>query len=737
MAELQMTALLRPVAALTDRDLLWLSRHGRTGAADSDRLDLARVTCGRGVASDAGGHVRVHFGASGEGEAISEQVRYGVPEGPVVSGVGMRLRLRGWDKISYIAIGHTEDGTYHHAKATHPVQGAWFDLALGFRDLAWGWRNGWSRHEDRRVTDVRFYIKGVPGPDAGCDLGEVWLWREAEDPEAVFGPDFPVPGAVQEALCDYQKAYFPDYDRLARAFMTEGKCPLAGNALLDWPTDAARPPRLGENGTFQYSWHSLHPAVLLILLAQDTGAVAPLMAARGVVSDWLARSYDKPDPNVKYAWYDHGVAERVFALIMLYAQGQKHGFDARIMARLRRAIHRHGQLLASEIFYAGHQPVRYHNHAWFQDLALMTIGLAFPGWACADHWIDTALARITDQFEKLIVRDGRFAVFAENSIGYHLGIARLVANIGTFAELSGRETEIAAFSEGLAAFSQLMRYPDGKRTPGQGDTFRLANRQEGDPTGRRPYAAPEVAILPRAGYAVARANHEGRPFMLAFFATSRASTHKHADNLSFTLYLDGVEWLVDPSFHSHEYENPMPAYLRGPDAHNAFVMPGAHYDIVPGLASLLGEQNADGFRFSGEHRAVASLRFRRSITGSKHALDLEISDRLEWNEAVGTPGGARLMLHCGEGVEVDRHERGLDLSHPASPLILRLTLPEGSAARLWHGQEEHPVRGIAGQGFLQSAPITTIEITAAEADRIDWRLQAIEAEVRGKGHTGS
>ncbi|WP_018237849.1 DUF6270 domain-containing protein [Ensifer sp. BR816] len=713
-----------PSACLSDRDLLHCDHFSLSGSPGSQPLDAARLNCGPGRVTVGADHVAVAFGASGDGAAISQQLRFTVPDASHSNGVGVRVRLRGWVKISYIAIGHTEDGTYHHAKAAHPLQDEWFDFCVGLRDLAWGWRNGWNTPQGRPISDVRFYIRGVPGRDAGCDISDIWLWQEADQPDRVFDVDQPIPSEVVSKLIDYQRACFPDYIRLARNFMASGRCPLAGNTLLDWPLGTPLPPQLQDNGTYQYSWHSQHPAVLLMLLHTDANEIGPLFSARDFVTDWLERSFDKPDSNIKYAWYDHGVAERTFAMVTLYALGQKHGFDARFMTRLRRAIHRHAQLLASLVFYASHQPIRYHNHAWFQDLALMTVGLAFPGWACADLWVETALARAKDQFAQLIARDGDFAVFAENSIGYHLGIERVVATIGAFAALSGRETEIPLIATELSRFSALMRYPDGQRTLAQGDTFRRSNSPVGDPDGRKPYGRQEISILPRAGYAIAKADHSGRPFMLVFLATSLAATHKHADNLSFTLYFDGIEWLIDPSFYSHEYARDLPRYLRGPEAHNAFVLPGANYAIEPGLARLWGKEIPGGFVFEGSHTAVRDVEIHRRIEGATDRLDLQLRETL--HNGANLPASARLMLHCGEGVEVKIENDGLRLAHPATELSLQIVLPPGCDVHLFHGRQEDPIRGVTGVGFLQSEPITTIEIAPpSEVNALVWRLRAV------------
>jgi hypothetical protein len=727
---------------LDDRELLWSARFAVEVLPGHEALEPERVNAGPGRILTSDTHLNIDY--SNRAETPDDEkmgvriVRFALPEASLASGYGMRLRLRGWKTLAYIAIGHPEGGSYRHVKAMNPRQDHWFDLDIGFRDIAWGWRNGWERPEDRPVDEVRFYIKGVPGPRAGCDLAAVRLWREAAASGAPHPVAYPVAPAVLYALSEYQRTQFPNYVRLGRAFMDEGRCPLGSNTLLDWDTAADMPEQLFDNGTWQYSWHALHPAVLLLLLAEDASpgsnaAVAPLMSARDFITDWLSRNHERPEANTKYAWYDHGTAERVLALLMLYGAGQRQCFDVRILSRLRQAILRHGQLLASEVFYAGHQRSRYHNHAWFQDLALIVIGLVFPHWRCAERWVDLALERITDQSDRLIVTDGDYAVLAENSIGYHMGIASLLASIGKFALLSGRDTKINAIVSALTRFSDLMRFPCGKRTFGHGDSFRLPNPPAGDPCGREPLKTPVFAVLPSAGYAVAKANHGAYPFMLVFLATSRSETHKHADNLSFALYLDGIEWLIDPSFLSHEYTSPFPAYLRSAAAHNALVLPGAPYSITPGLAVLSGKVDEGGFNFEGVHEAVDGARFERRITGARDALRLEVSDQLSLKGS-GTseapargldPASARLMFHCGEGVEAAPVSGGLCLSHSGTALKLRLALPEGCRVELIRDRRTDPIRGIAGQRFLELAGITTIEIALPPGDiAINWRLWA-------------
>lgn len=678
------------------------------------------------AAFSGGGQLRLdenHVESGFSGREGSYQLRFRLPNRENCNGVSARFRLRGWNELRYAAIGYTHKAAFRHVKIANPAQDMWVDVSTGHGDLAWGWQNDWEHPPATEIDDIRLYIKGRPG-EAGAyiDVEEVACWREqSEKPETFFSrPTETVAFGLQTVLHDYLKKCFRDYDSQAHAFLERGQCPFYGDVNLDWAAAKPFPDNLERTSTYKFSWHALHPATILMIYARTSGEIAPLFAAREFVTNWLDRSYYQPDPDKKYAWYDHGTAERCLAMIMMWAHGVEQRFDRRFMERLRDAIFRHAQLLASETFYASHQPARYHNHAWFQDLALLTVALAFPYWPCARMWADIALMRLSDQFEKLIVRDGSYAIFVENSIGYHHGVQRIAEFAGNLVMLSRRTSDIPATARELMKWSDFLRYPDN-RAPARGDTFRRPNPEGDDIRRVKPFAAPACTILSKAGYAVAKGNHEATPFMFTMFATSLSPTHKHEDSLSFTLFFDGLEWLIDPSFYSHEYGEPIPAYFRSASAHNALVIPNCAYSIAPGLATLRGEARETGFQIFGEHRAYEGAIVTRIVKGRLDKLELAFTDTVHGEKPIPTP--PRLMLHCGEKVKARAEGRRLVLTHPDSRFQIVCELPSENI-RILNGQSDaDPIRGIAGHGFMQTVNVETVECETGQGE-LSWILSA-------------
>lgn len=531
----------------------------------------------------------------------------------------------------------------------------------------------------------------------------------------------PVSADLLSVLYGYLRKCFRHVEKQAEEFMETGRCPLYGETQLDWQLDQILPDKLATVGTYAFSWHSLHPASILMVHAKNIGQDASVFAAREMVTNWLDRSYYTPDPDKKFAWYDHGTAERQMAFILMWAEGTERGFDQRFMSRLGGAMVRHAELLETEQFYASHQPTRYHNHAWFQDLALMATALAIPDYPASSRWMKRSIERLSDQLEKLIIRDGGYSVFVENSIGYHQGVQRIIELAGDMVRLTGINSSIPDVAIELGRFTDFFCYPDN-RAPAQGDTFRRGNPEGEEVRKLKPYPEPGVVILPKAGYAVVKGNHDGARFMFCMFATSLCRTHKHEDDLSFTLFFDGIEWLIDPSFFSHEYKSPVPAYLRSAAAHNSIFIADRDYFIDPGFALLDGSINGDTFEFRGEHQCYSNIDIKRRVQGQSTELSFKFDDEvIVRSEHIPN---ACLMFHCGEGVEVAQAGSVLKLTHPDSQYQLEIALPSNQITIERGVTVGERIRGVSGTAFMQTSEINTIECLIPCGLSIQWTLIA-------------
>ncbi len=659
-----------------------------------------------------------------QGEQGAYQLKLLVPEPlELANGITIRYRISGWDDLRYLAIGHTIKEGFRHVKIVNPAEDDWTTFSIGYQDLAFGLKNNWQKPCPEKISDIRLYIIATPS-SSGAKIEMSWAstWLE-QDGQQFDWEQAKLNIDLNNALKKYFIHCNPYIHEQVESFLSTGDCPLTGLKKLSWSTHLPQPDGLQESGTYRYLWHAMHLVISMMVQAKNSDTTAPIYAARDYINTWLERSFFCPDPDIKYTWYDHGTAERLLAFLFMRGIGIEQCFDYRFMSRLEYAIYMHAQLLESEVFYASHQPTRYHNHAWFQDLALIAVGVALPEIPCSKRWIDRGIDRLTDQFKHLIVRDNGYSVFVENSIGYHHGIQRLVVFAGELVSLSGRETNIPKIAEELNAWSDFLRYPDG-RVPSQGDTFRLPSLVGRDIRRSSPYSTPSCTILPVAGYAVAKGNHEQIPFMLCMFASSLCKTHKHEDNLSCTLFFDGIEWLIDPSFYSHEYDSDIPSFLRSAWAHNNVVITNTEYSIEPGKAKLTGDFNDVNYEIRGSHTAYDGYIVSRNLYGSTNILELTITDHIitehgQHNNDVEVFS----LLHLGESVTACITDEGVELSHADSEYNL-LIYGEHLSAQIFEGwnegQENH---GVTGLGFMQKINSISISLVMQMNKPFCWKLQ--------------
>ncbi|MEG6617380.1 DUF6270 domain-containing protein [Peptococcaceae bacterium 1198_IL3148] len=730
-------------SALVERNITNIVQVGVTNAVV---VDLADCNSEATVKLESNGqvfleedHIRALF--SGEGSTYQLKINFPSPL-ELANGLSVDFRLSGWVDISYLAIGHTAGKTFRHVKIPNPLQEDWVTFSVGWNDLIFGLQNDWEVSAPSVISDLRLYVKGRPNHQ-GASIDARWAAAWLEKIEGLARKTY-FCGLYKESSTDHSKMatkerrnklflaiqkYFkrcnPNIKQHVERFFASGDFPLTGDASLYWSIDQPLPEKFEEVGTYRYLWHAMQPAISLMVYARETKTMASIFAARDFISDWLERSFFNPDPDRKFAWYDHGTAERLLALLFLYELGRENSFDYRFMSRIRLAIFRHGQLLESEAFYAFYQSTRYHNHAWFQDMALIATAIAMDDFPCAKRWLECGMFRLTDQLNKLIVRDNGFAIFVENSIGYHHGIQRLVEFAGELVQISGRPSSIPTIANELNAWSDYLRYPD-KRSPSQGDTFRLPNVTGKKVRRGRVYQQPHCLILPKAGYAVVKGNHEQVPFMLCMFATSLSKTHKHEDNLSITLFFDGIEWLIDPSFYSHEYKSDIPAYLRSALAHNNIAIPGNSYSIEPELAYIKGSSDQESFELFGEHNAYSNYKVSRRITGQVSMLNIKGFDCVE-NLSNDNEQGAYLVFHLGEGVKAKVDEDAVILLHADSCYQLRLECSISKPEVYSGWDKEADFKSVAGAGFMQINDTYTVGYQIEIGHSCQWELKVVKS----------
>ncbi len=182
------------------------------------------------------------------------------------------------------------------------------------------------------------------------------------------------------------------------------------------------------------------------------------------------------------------------------------------------------------------------------------------------------------------------------------------------------------------------------------------------------------------------------------------AAHGHADALSFTLSLGGVELLVDPGTCTYRADSPWRAYFRGTSAHNTLRIDGLDQSEPGGSFLWLSKANAgctrwftggaldglDGWQ-DGYMRLADPVMHRRRVLLEKSRRRLIIEDTLEMK---GTHL-AELFFHFPEDCRVE--EVGGQIQAARHDRALRMQLPDGPGGdtRICRGQESPPLGWIS------------------------------------------
>ena len=194
------------------------------------------------------------------------------------------------------------------------------------------------------------------------------------------------------------------------------------------------------------------------------------------------------------------------------------------------------------------------------------------------------------------------------------------------------------------------------------------------------------------------------------------AAHGHADALSFTLSVGGMEFLIDPGTYAYHTQGPWRRYFRGTAAHNTVRVDGVDQSQSGGNFMWLRKANAgclvwrpadDRDVFEGWHdgyaRLVDPVTHRRRITLDKAARRVLIEDTLQMaGEHV-----VELFFHCSEHCQVSAAREGYAISQAGKTLLLTLPRGKGASSDV-HCGSTSPILGWVSRRFDEKRPAPTI-----------------------------
>ena len=194
------------------------------------------------------------------------------------------------------------------------------------------------------------------------------------------------------------------------------------------------------------------------------------------------------------------------------------------------------------------------------------------------------------------------------------------------------------------------------------------------------------------------------------------AAHGHADALSFTLSVCGMEFLIDPGTYAYHTQAPWRQYFRGTAAHNTLRVDAIDQSEAGGnfmwlrkarAGCSLFTTGAEYDEFAGWHdgylRLADPVLHRRRILLDKRARLVTIEDRLE----MSGEHEIELFFHCSERCTVSPSDEGFAIEQGGVTLWLRLPRAAGATSMVHLGSVE-PISGWVSRRFDAKQPAPTI-----------------------------
>lgn len=196
----------------------------------------------------------------------------------------------------------------------------------------------------------------------------------------------------------------------------------------------------------------------------------------------------------------------------------------------------------------------------------------------------------------------------------------------------------------------------------------------------------------------------------------RIAAHGHADALSFTLSVAGLEFLIDPGTFAYHTQGPWRDYFRGTAAHNTLRVDGLDQSESGGNFMWLRQARAvcDGWQgdtlrdvFVGRHdgylRLADPVLHQRRILVDKPDRRILVEDVLR----MSAEHGVELFFHTDERCGVDLRGNSVVLRREGLQVEIRLPAMTGSATSLLQGSLD-PIGGWVSRRFDEKQATTTV-----------------------------
>lgn len=313
--------------------------------------------------------------------------------------------------------------------------------------------------------------------------------------------------------------------------------------------------------TYQTYLHSLSIVEAMIIISKVDKNEILQKYAREIILDWNKTDHTK---GKNHAWKEHPVSSRLNYLIDFQNLANKYTIPEKTFNKM---IIEHCEFLFNEKNY------KFNNHGLMMDYSLLNASSYISDTERKTKYIDKALYRVRYALRRDFTRRG---VHLENSPEYH----RMVLTIFKKIENKLKEIRTPIGKEEKAILNLAQEFKSYMIQPNLiypiiGDTGHINDTKV--KKNFKNFYDTESGIGIFNNY---NKNNPEKSTMLTFKSGYFSKTHKHYDDLSITLYMDGKEILSDSGKYSYAGKDPIRQHIISPQAHNTIGLPGKKYKLV-------------------------------------------------------------------------------------------------------------------------------------------------------------
>ena len=386
------------------------------------------------------------------------------------------------------------------------------------------------------------------------------------------------------------KNYLEDANNLMNGVykLQKGLDEINFNKTLDWNYKHSI-----SSNTYQLYLHTLNFNNSLVKAFIQKNDIRYIIKAKLIIEDWIKENLNQKETK-NYAWYDHTVSSRIQNL--LYYQSNAPNKYKIKKKKFAKVFKKHLDFLVKYKNYTE------NNHGIMMDRALVIGSLFLEDAELRNDYIMLAKNRI----EKAILRDYSYkSVHLENSPDYH----RMVTNwlnkaIKLFDDIKmPLSSKYKNILKGADIYNGIIANYN-KEYPMIGDTAFGTTNVKKQHTDFIDYEAG-VGVF----------NNRNTQSTLVFNCGFKNLTHKHKDDLSFTLSVEKEEIFVDSGKYNYNKNDPIRKYMISPVAHTTLFVQNKDYLLTNHnvINIMTSHIDKDYKLIKGIHKGYKDITLERSI----------------------------------------------------------------------------------------------------------------------------